>query len=100
MNKFRPQSVDKPTLIKFRRNGIVDNYNWQTRVEWFPVGYRINKITIVKQFIRLHYLACHAPKPITKRYSKVYDTFYKKHFGVNKGASFRYLNNWSCHSWM
>lgn len=99
-NKFRPSSsMDNKTIMKMRRlYGRTDNYNWQSRVEWKPAGYRINKKTISKQFSKLHYLACHAPDPITKRWQKIYNAFYKKHFGVT--GSMRYLNEYSCHSWL
>lgn len=80
--------------------GHVDNYNWQSRVEWYPVGFKMNHRTIMKQFGKLHYLACHAPEKITQRWQKAYNNFYTKHFGAVKGASMRYLNKWSCHSWL
>lgn len=101
MNKFRPQDIGKTYIMKERlKCGRTDNYNWQTRIEWFPVGYKLNKKTISKQFGKLHYLACHAPEPIQKRWSNAYKVFYKKHFGAVKGVSMRYLNKWSAHSWM
>ena len=101
MNKFRPQATPKRYLIKERlKYGRTDNYNWQTRIEWYPAGYKLNKKTIAKQFSKLHYLACHAPDPIQKRWTNAYDVFHKKHFGAIKGVSMRYLNTWSCHSWM
>lgn len=100
-NKFRPQDYGTRLVIRERLRGAKScNYNWQSRVEWFPAGYRINKKTISKQFSRLHYLACHAPEPITKKWTKAYKVFYKKHFGADKGASMSYLNTWSCHSWL
>jgi len=99
VNKFRPQNISKRYIIKERLlTGHVESYNWQSRIEWYPVGYRLNKKTISKQFSRLHYLACHAPESVNKRWKKPYDNFYKKHFGTK--ASVRYLNQWSCHSWM
>ena len=101
-NKFRPSSsMDKKHIMKMRRvYGRTDNYNWQSRVEWYPVGYKLNHKTIFKQFGKLHYLACHAPDATTKRWQKAYNNFYKAHFGAFKGGSMRYLNTWSCHSWM
>ena len=101
MNKFRPQDIGKTCVMKERlKYGRTDNYNWQTRIEWYPVGYKTNKKTISKQFGKLHYLACHAPEPIQKRWGNAYKVFYKKHFGADKGASMRYLNKYSCHSWL
>ena len=101
-NKFRPSSsMDKKTFMKMRRlYGRTDNYNWKSRVEWYPVGFKLNHKTIVKQFGKLHYLACHSPERVAKQWQKAYDNFYVKHFGTYKGASMRYLNTWSCHSWM
>lgn len=97
---FRPQDLPKSYIFKQRLNfGRSENYNWYTRVKWYPVGWGLNKKTLSKQFGRLHYLACHAPKPIQSKYTKIYQVFYKKHFG-SKHASVRYLNNYSCHSWM
>ena len=101
-NKFRPSSsMDKKNVMKMRlKYGRVDNYNWQSRIEWYPVGFKLNHKTIFKQFGKLHYLACHSPDPITKKWQKAYNNFYQKHFGANKGASVRYLNKYSCHNWL
>ena len=100
MNKFRPQDLPKSYLIRQRlKYGRTDNHTWQTRVKWYPVGWGFNNKVIGDQFSKLHYLACHAPDPIKKRWIKAYEVFYTKHFGTHK-ASTRYLNNWSCHSWM
>jgi hypothetical protein len=79
--------------------GYTNNYNWQSRVEWYPAGFKLNRKNIFKQFGKLHYLACHSPVPIQKKWSKVYDNFHKRHFGTFKG-SMRYLNQWSCHAWL
>ena len=100
-NKFRPSSsMDKKNVMRMRlKYGRVDNYNWQSRVEWYPVGFKLNHKTIFKQFGNLHYLACHAPDPIKKKWKTAYNVFYKKHFGTSH-ASGRYLNTYSCHSWL
>ena len=101
-NKFRPSSsmVTKLIMRERRKYGHTDSYNWQSRVEWYPAGFKSNRKTIFKQFGKLHYLACHAPEKTTKKWQKTYDNFYKKHFGVYNGTSVRYLNKWSCHSWL
>lgn len=100
MKKFRPQDIGLRYIIKERRlTGRVENYNWQNSVKWYPAGWKSNHISINRRFGRLHYLACHAPKSIQKKYDKIYKSFYDKHFGT-KYASVRYLNNYSCHSWM
>jgi hypothetical protein len=76
-NKFRPSSsmTTKSIMRERRKHGsLLGSYNWQSRVEWYPAGYKLNRKTIFKQY-------------------------YKKHFGSFK-ASVRYLNNWSCHNWL
>ena len=101
-NKFRPSSsMSTKSIMRERRKfgSCLGNYNWQSRVEWYPVGYKLNRKTIFKQFGKLHYLACHSPEPITKKWQGAYNNFYKKHFGSYK-ASMRYLNNWSCYNWL
>ena len=100
-NKFRPSSsMDTKTIMKMRRvYGRTDNYNWQSRIEWHPVGFKLNHKTIFKQMGKLHYLACHAPDRVTKSWQKAYNNFQKAHFGTMHG-SVRYLNTWSCHSWL
>ena len=102
-NKFRPSSsMDTKSIMRERRKhgATLGSYNWQSRIEWYPAGYKLNRKTIFKQFGKLHYLACHAPEQITKKWSKAYTNFYKKHFGVHNGSSVRYYNKWSCHDWL
>lgn len=100
--RFRPQGDMRVAIMKERlKTGKTYScQSYQARVDWYPVGYKLNKKTISKQFQKLHYLACHSPEPITKQWAKVYDTFQKKRFGTWNGASMRYLNKWSCHSWL
>ena len=98
-SKFRPLNISKRHAMRERlKYGRAGNYHWQSRVEWFPAGYGFNKKTISRQFSKLHYLACHSPEPITKKWHKAYKNFYKKHFGVS--GSMRYINKYSCHSWL
>ena len=101
MNKFRPQSISKRFLMKQRRlTGRNSSYNWRSRVEWFPAGWGFNKRVLGKQFSRLHYLACHAPEPVAKKWQKAYNNFQNKHFATKGKASIRYLNKYSAHSWL
>lgn len=101
MNKFRPQEISKLDVMRQRlKTGRSENYNWQSRVEWYPVGWGVNKRTIGRLFSRLHYLACHAPQPVQHRWRSAYRTFMNRHFGAAGQASMRYLNKWSCHSWL
>ena len=102
-NRFRPSSAMATKYImreRHRHGSTLGNYNWQSRVEWYPAGYRLNKQTIFRQFGKLHYLACHAPEPVTRKWQQAYNNFHTKHFGAFKGASMRYLNKWSCHAWL
>lgn len=101
-NKFRPQDIQKQWTMKMRRNGYDNafvNYNFQTRVRWYPVGYRLNHITLSRIAGRLHYLASHSPKKVAIKYKAVYNRFMTKH-GLSHKASFRYLNTWGFRSWL
>lgn len=104
MNKmFRPIAMSKKATIKLRRQGYDNawiNYNFPTRVKWYPAGWGFNKHVLGNIHSRLHYLACHAPEPIQKKWRATYAVFMDKHFGNAGRASMRYLNNWSCHSWL
>lgn len=99
-NKFRPQGLPKAYIMKQRlAYGRSDNYNWQSRTKWYIANWGFNKCTIFNFHSRLHYLACHAPNPIRKQWGNAYKAFYKRHFGTDHGT-IRYLNKYSCHSWM
>ena len=101
MNKFRPRNIPKSYVLRQRlRTGRSENYNWQTRVKWYPAGWGVNKKVIGDQFSRLHYLACHAPGPVRKKWWPAYSMFMSRHFGHASRASVRYLNTWSAHSWL
>jgi len=97
---FKPQDLPKKFTMQERRlGGKKINYNFVSRVKWKSFDWNINQIFLVNTHSRLHYLACHSPTKIQQRYKKVYTLFMNNHFGSHK-ASIRYLNNWSCHSWM
>lgn len=98
---YRPQGfTNKIIFVKRRRYGQQTNYNFVSRVKWYPVGWGVNKRYIGNTFGKLHYLACHAPEPVRKRWWKAYINFQVKHFGWKGKASMRYLNKYSCYSWM
>jgi len=100
---FRPMELSKKATIKLRRKGYGNewiNYNFPTRAKWFIAGWGINKRTIGSIHSRMHHLACHAPEPVQKQWRAKYAVFMDKHFGDAGKASMRYLNNWSCHSWL
>lgn len=98
---FRPQNINKVYLMKDHlHHGADRKHNFQTRHDRFPAGYLINKKTIAKQFAKLHYLACHAPKPIALKWRSAYNVFMIKHFADKGKASMRFLNNHTCNSWL
>jgi len=100
MNRFRPQPISKKYIIKERRRtGRVENYNWQTRIEWCPSGWKPNQISIGRRFGQLHYLACHAPAPVQKRWEQAYKTFCNKHL-PHHHSSMRFLNQYTAHRWL
>jgi hypothetical protein len=80
--------------------GHSENYNFQSRIKWYPSGWGFNKKTIGHQFGRLHYLACHAPNPIAKQWRNAYNNFENKYFARKGKASMRYLNKYTAHSWL
>jgi hypothetical protein len=101
MNRFRPQ--DMPTRYRMRerrRTGRVETYNWQSRVQWYPAGWKANHVSIGRRFGQLHYLACHAPRPIQLKWRRAYQLFCNRHFGDAGRASLRYLNRYTSHSWL
>jgi len=101
MNQFRPQDISKKYIMRERRRtGRVENYNWQTRIEWCPAGWKPNQISISRRFRQLHYLACHSPEPVQQRWRQAYRQFCNQHFADRGRASMRYLNTWTCHAWM
>jgi len=100
MNLYRPQNLSKKFIMQERLiGGGRVNYNFSSRIKWYPVGWTLNKIAISNQFRKLHYLACHSPEPVQKSWKNAYNLFYKKHFGT-ENASITYLNKYSCHSWL
>lgn len=104
MNKmFRPQEPSVRTTMRLRLKGYGNewiNYNHVNRAKWYPAGWKYNQQVIGSIHSRLHYLACHAPAPIQKQWRVTYNNFMIKHFGASGKASMRYLNTYSCHSWM
>jgi hypothetical protein len=86
MKRFRPQNIPKSIIIRERlQTGKVYNYNWQTRINWYPANYTYNMRVIARIFGNLHYYACHAPKPVAKKWQKAYNQFKAKHFVTRAG---------------
>ena len=100
MNKFRPQEVSKVSVMKQRlKYGRTDNYNWQTRTKWVPVGYTKNQISILRRWQQIHHYSSHAHH--CAPHWKVAEKMFNKQFLGSEGkASMRYLNKWSAHSWL
>ena len=51
MNKFRPSSAmtTKSIMRERRKYGALHgNYNWQSRIEWYPVGFKLNHKKLVQ----------------------------------------------------
>lgn len=92
-------NLDARWRLRRRRQGDRTNYNFVSRERWYPVGWRLNHQTIARVHSQLHYWACHAPEPVQRRWRQIYKQFYVKHFGSFK-ASVRYINQYSCHSWL
>jgi hypothetical protein len=100
MNKFRPTEIAKSYSFKLRlRTGERVSYNWQTREQRYPAGWQVNHRAIARTFSKLHYLACHSPVAIQRRWRSAYNRFYQQHFGADK-ISVRYAIRRSCHSWL
>ena len=102
-NKFRPQDNLKRWTMKLRLEkhwaANAHNYNFQTRVRWYPVGYKLNHLTLSRIHGRLHYLAAHSPKTVATKYKVVYNRFMAKHSPSTK-ASFRYMDTWGTRLWL
>lgn len=99
-SRFRPQHLPSSFIFKHRlKHTSAANWNWQSRIHWYPAGWQVNHISIARRFHQLHYLACHAPEPVQRRWKVAYQRFCVKHFATFR-ASVRYINNYSCHSWL
>jgi hypothetical protein len=102
MNRFRPQEINKRHTLRLRLKGYGNewiNYNWQPRTRWHPAGWKPNQISISRRFVQLHYLACHAPAPVQKRWEQAYKTFCNKHLPYHR-SSMRFLNQYTAHRWL
>jgi hypothetical protein len=99
--KYRPMDVSKKYKIRYRlETGNRESYNWSSRVRWYPAGWKLNRQTLGRVFSKLHYLSCHAPEPIQKKWRIVYNQFQAKYFASRGKASNRYLNTYTAHKWL
>jgi hypothetical protein len=100
---FRPHEKSVQSIMKLRRQGYSNNwtnYNFVNRAKWYPAGWKYNQRVIGSMHSRLHYLACHAPAPVCRKWRATYNNFMIKHFGANGKGTMHYLNKWSAHSWL
>jgi hypothetical protein len=99
--KYRPIELNKKYRIRYRlATGRNEAYNWRSRVRWYPVGWQVNRQTLLRIFSKLHYLGCHAPEPVQKKYRRVYNLFEEKYFATRGKASVRFLNNHTAYKWL
>ena len=100
-NKYRPMDVSKKYRIRYRlETGRSESFNWRSRVRWYPVGWKLNRQNLFRFFSKLHYLGCHAPKPIQQKYKRVYNLFEEKHLASRGKTSKRYLSNYTANKWL
>lgn len=98
---FRPQFGNVKWKLRQRRLGSPwgGNNNFRSREAWWPAAWSEHQRQFARRFGQLHYLACHAPVPVQKQWRSAYKMFVQRHFGSHL-ASMRYVNNWTCHSWL
>jgi hypothetical protein len=101
LQKYRPLDVSKKYKIRYRlETGNRESYNWRSRVRWYPAGWQLNKQTLGRVFSRLHYLGCHSPEPVQKRWFTVYNRFEEKYFATKGKPSKRFLENHTAYKWL
>jgi len=95
--RFRPQAVSKVYTMKLRlRTGSAESYNWQSRARWIREPDANQHI--LRVFGQLHYLACHAPAPVQKKWATTYRRFMNRL--EPKQTSVRYYNTWAFSRWL
>lgn len=102
MNRFRPQDINPRYRLKRRlKYGRYDSYNWQSRYGYKRVNPEpINRETIGRIFSQLHYLACHAPKPVRMKWQRAYNNFMKRYCANGGRHSIKFANNYTALSWL
>ena len=99
--KYRPMDVSKKYKIRYRlETGNRESYNWRSRVRWYPAGWKINNQTLVRLFSRLHYLGCHSPGRVQKKWFPVYNRFEEKYFATKGKPSSRYREKNTAYKWL
>ena len=100
-SKYRPTDVSKKYRIRYRiETGRSESFNWRSRVRWYPAGWQVNRQNLFRAFSKLHYLGCHAPKPIQKKWFIAYNQFEEKYFATKGKASKRYRENNTAYKWL
>lgn len=102
MNRFRPQDINPRFRLKYRLiYGRTESYNWQSRHTYQRVNpLPLNHETLGRIFGRLHYLACHAPKPVQKKWRVVYNNFMKRYCAEGGRHSIKFANTYTAHAWL
>ena len=90
---FRPSEKDKTRAHKRDRYSAVH----QVAEAPLPVDTWHRFIFVAHSF--LHRKGSHSPIQVEKKYNSVERKFYRIHFGSYR-ASMRYLNKYSCHSFL
>jgi len=99
--RFRPIALSQLYRLRSHRRGVyTGQLHWQSRIQWYRANLQSNHKSIIRIFARLHYLACHAPGPVRRRWSPVYDHWQRQHLASAGRASSRYLENYTCHAWL
>ena len=99
--KYRPVEINKKYKVRYRlKTGRNESYNWRSRVRWYPAGWQLNRQTLFRIFSVLHYLGCHSPAPIQKKWFVAYNRFEEKYFATKGKASGRFLNNHTAYKWL
>ena len=95
---FRPHNYPKQWLIKERRQGRSYGGSFRIRKD-YPFKL-VNERAIGRIFSRLHYLACHAPDAVNKKWYKAYNNLMNKYF-ANKGKhTAGFANKYTCHRFL
>lgn len=83
--------------LKRRLSGDSTNYNWQTRTEWWRDS-DTNRKHMIRVWKQLHYLACHAPEPVRRRWAGAYSRLMGRL--DPKFASVQYLEKYASVRWL
>jgi hypothetical protein len=100
---FRPNGYSKIWMMKERRQGSPYGFgglSFQKRINWHPASMTNHQIQFARRFSHLHYLACHAPDPVARKWKQAYNLFMRKYFADGGKHSMRFANSHTCHKWL